>query len=235
MPGFNPDEPRDPLGKWTTGLATAVQSAATDKKDPVQDLLEKAKQVAPEVEAEANKIGALIAGDVSPVNFKSETRMREKAQKEYGGDATKIVDSVRTMIFVPYDKLQASYDAVSKLPEFQSDAGGRAKVIGTRGEQFGFQGVLTNFKTSKGISAEIQINAPGMIYAKEDKKDKNPLLPQSKYDEIFKKTGLPPGKGHTFYEEIRSYRGSVPTEEQQKRINFVIKQSEEYYSHFQGF
>lgn len=31
MPGFNPNEPRDPMGRWTTGLAMATQRAASDK------------------------------------------------------------------------------------------------------------------------------------------------------------------------------------------------------------
>jgi hypothetical protein len=31
MPGFNEDEPRDPMGRWTTGLSTATQKAASDK------------------------------------------------------------------------------------------------------------------------------------------------------------------------------------------------------------
>lgn len=28
---YNPDEPRDPIGRWTTGLGTAIQKAASDK------------------------------------------------------------------------------------------------------------------------------------------------------------------------------------------------------------
>lgn len=31
MPGFDPNEPRDPMGKWTTGLSTAIHKAASDK------------------------------------------------------------------------------------------------------------------------------------------------------------------------------------------------------------
>ena len=31
MPGFDPNEPRDPMGRWTAGLASATQKAASDK------------------------------------------------------------------------------------------------------------------------------------------------------------------------------------------------------------
>lgn len=35
MPGFDPDEPRDPLGRWTAEFGSAFHKAATDKKGKV--------------------------------------------------------------------------------------------------------------------------------------------------------------------------------------------------------
>lgn len=32
MPGFDPNEPRDPLGRWTDEIGGAIQRAASDKK-----------------------------------------------------------------------------------------------------------------------------------------------------------------------------------------------------------
>jgi hypothetical protein len=39
MPGFDPNEPRDPMGKWTAEIAGAMKVAASDKKNNFAELL----------------------------------------------------------------------------------------------------------------------------------------------------------------------------------------------------
>jgi hypothetical protein len=227
MPGFNPDEPRDPLGKWTAGLTTATYQAATDAVD---NLMSKAKESTEEVEAVAQQAASEIPGArVAPINLKSKERIIEKAQKEYGGNVNRIKDAVRTTIVVDYSKIEAAAEALKKIPGID-----RVKIQ-DGDEYFGYKGVLANYKTKSGIDAEIQINSPGMLYAKEAIKDKMKLLTPKQYEEIKSKTGLPGGKGHEYYEQIRKHRGEVPTAELEQKIDGLIKQSKQYYSNFYGF
>lgn len=60
-----------------------------------------------------------------------------------------------------------------------------------------------NMKTKSGLTAEIQVNTPEMIYAKESPALARELLGDKKYNEIHTKTGIEGGQGHKYYEEWR--------------------------------
>lgn len=228
MPGFDPSEARDAIGRWTKAIGSAITNAASDA---VKNLMQKAKEAEPEVEEVGKKIADALNGRFTGINLKSEERIREKAKKEYGGDVSKIKDSVRTTIVVDYDKLPSVVDTIRPIPGID-----RIKIQ-DGAEFFGYKGILVNYKTTNGIDAEIQVNSPGMLYAKEAKKDGTHFLTDSQYADIQKRTGLNGGLGHEYYEKIRSYRknGRVPTDSEQIEIGNLIKKSEEYYSHFYGF
>ena len=90
-------------------------------------------------------------------------------------------------------------------------------------------------KTENGLTAEIQVNFPGMIYAKEPKEIALHYMSATKYNEIAKKTGLEGGLGHAYYEKIRVIPKQNMTAAQQKQRDELIEQSKDYYKNFYGF
>lgn len=242
---FDPNQPRDYHGRWTdTGasehsnvmqrwganIKNAVRGAASDL---LKTILQKAKEAAPEVAQEAGKIAEAVGGSVVPINLKSAERIVEKANNKYGGDLNKVTDTVRTTIMVNYSKLEAAAEELSKLPGIQ-----RVKI--QEGEEyFGYKGILANYKTKNGVVSEIQVNSPGMLYAKEASKDKMGLLTPAQKEEIFRKTGLECCKGHEYYEQIRTVTNDLPvplwTPAMHAQVDNIVKLSKEYYSHFYGF
>lgn len=102
-------------------------------------------------------------------------------------------------------------------------------------EYFGYRGILTNIKTENGLLAEMQVNSPGMIYAKVFKEEALLVIGEQEYDDIAKKTGLPGGLGHVYYEQIRAINIDTASKQELEKLEKLKKQSEEYYSHFYGF
>lgn len=224
--GFDPNEPRDAMGRWTDSSGTATHLAASDS---VKNLMAKAKEAAPELDEEAKKVAELVGGTATGINLKSEERIKEKAAKEYGGDVSKVKDAVRTTIVADYSKLEAAAEALKNIP-------GITRVKIQDGDEFfGYKGVLANYKTKNGITAEIQVNSPGMLYAKEAKKDNTKFLSDKQYAEIKAKTGLEGGLGHVYYEQIRSTKDRELKPEEQKKVEGLIQKSKQYYSNFYGF
>jgi hypothetical protein len=80
--------------------------------------------------------------------------------------------------------------------------------------------------------AEMQINTPAMIYAKQEEKSARAVLGNKKYEEIAKKTGLGGGQGHKLYEEIRDLNAKRPTVANVKKIESLKSQSINYYKNF---
>lgn len=242
---FDPNEPRDERGRWTDSgggstdimtrfaskIGSAIKKAASDA---VNILMRKAKDASAELNSVADQVAQAVGGINTGINLKSEARIKEKAEKEYGGDVSKVKDAVRTTIVVPYDKLE---HAAQELKKFVG-TDGRVKIQDGP-EFFGYKGVLSNVRLSNGIMAEIQVNSPGMLYAKEAKKDNTKFLTDQQYADIKAKTGLEGGLGHVYYEQIRSLSRGAGTEhmtpEVEKKVNGLIQQSNKYYSHFYGF
>lgn len=244
---FDPNQPRDYHGRWTdTGaegeahttvmqrwgknIGNAVRGAASDM---LKMILQKAKEAAPELQDEAKKVADAVGGTLVPINLKSGERILEKANNKYGGDLNKVTDTVRTTIMTTYDKLETAAAKLNALP-------GIVRVKIQDGEEyFGYKGILANWKASNGVVAEIQVNAPGMLYAKEASKDNMGLLTPAQKEEIFKRTGIPCCKGHEYYEQIRTVTHDLPiplwTTEMHKAVDGIIAKSKEYYSHFYGF
>lgn len=79
-----------------------------------------------------------------------------------------------------------------------------------------------------GIKAEIQVNTPKMIFAKEKEADARRILGDKVWGDIARKTGMKGGLGHEYYEQIRL----LNKETDAIKIAKLAKKSEEYYSHF---
>lgn len=225
---FSEDQPRDEHGRWTSGGSGSDDAIRAAASDSVNNLMYKAKLAAPEVENLAGELASELGGSFVPINFKSKESITRKANDEYGGDASRVKDAVRTTIVVEHSQL------ASAAERLRSD--GRLTVKVQDGpEYYGYKGVLANMKTKTGIHAEIQANSPGMIFAKEPKHIALNYMSEAKYNEIAKRTGLEGGRGHELYEKIRKMPKQNMTRSEQIERDNLIEESKKYYSNFYGF
>jgi hypothetical protein len=202
--------------------------------DPrVSSLMAGAKASAEEVDKVGKGYAEKLGGVVTPINLKSEDSILRKVNDEEGGKVSAIKDSVRNTVVIDKDKIGSARDLAKTDPRFSPENGGRIKV--QEGDQFfGYSGTIVNYKTENGTMAEMQINTPAMIYAKEKEGSARAVLGDQKYNEIAQRTGLPGGQGHKLYEEIRVLNAGRPTVENVKRIEELKSQSINYYKNF-GF
>ena len=248
---YDPSQPRDIIGRWTDGngisqhLAGGVEihSAITsglDKaitaeyassfKNPVntiKEVMELAKQSAPEITAIGEAMKEEFGGSVTPVNLKTETRIEEKTIKELGGNVENLKDSVRITNVVPYKDLDAAAAHLTKL--------GAARVKIQEGDEFmGYRGILSNFVTKNGVIGEVQVVSAGMLYAKVPKHEFLWTLTEKDYNDIAAKTGQPGGLGHLYYEQYRSIDPQTASKADLLKKKELFKKSKEYYKHFYG-
>jgi hypothetical protein len=169
-----------------------------------------------EIDALADEIAARYGGRVAKAPIKSEKRAMEKIINDYEGDPTRIKDLARNTIIVPSEKID---DVVRDLKE----AGAAVKRIDPETDPFGYSGVNSNLKTRSGLIAEIQVNSPEMIYAKESEGLARGILGNDAYEEIARKVTVPGGQGHLLYEMGRS----LPAESE--RLSQIEAESRSYY------
>jgi hypothetical protein len=175
----------------------------------------KAPAAKAEIDALADDIAARHGGRVAKAPIKSEQRAMEKIVNDYGGDASKIKDLARNTIIVPADKID---DVVRDLEQ----SGAKVKRILAEADPYGYSGVNSNLPTKSGLLAEIQVNSPEMIYAKEPEALARVILGNDTFDKIAAKTGVEGGLGHAFYEQGRSLLESPQLDE-------IRTQSRTYY------
>jgi hypothetical protein len=176
----------------------------------------KAPAAKAEIDALADEIAAKYGGRVAKAPIKSEKRAMEKIVNDYDGDPTRIKDLARNTIIVPSEKID---DVVRDLKE----AGAAVKRVNPETDPFGYSGVNSNLKTRSGLIAEIQVNSPEMIYAKESETLARGILGNDAYEEIARKVAVPGGQGHALYEIGRS----LPPESEQLRQ--IEAESRSYY------
>jgi hypothetical protein len=220
--------PLEEAGKNPQSLADKPEAVSSPVKGPVSGNLAVEQQLdeiyarAPAAKAEINDISDGIAkelgGKVSKPKLKGRGRAMEKVLKDYKGDATQLKDVARNTIVVPRDKYE---DAIllfqKKMPET------KPKIIKPETDPLGYSGTNAVVQTKAGIPAEIQINTPEMIFAKEKPIDAIGILGQEEYSRIAEKAGVPGGRGHVLYEEYRSLEIGNP------RREVIEEESREYY------
>lgn len=160
----------------------------------------------------AEKLGA----SVTPVNIKSERRILEKAIKDYHGDVSKVNDIIRNTFIVSEDKIQSLIQEIGK----------QFNVIEYKPQStsMGYSGHLFKIWVKDGVKAEIQINTPQMIYAKEV--NAKEILGSELFNKIRKETSLTSGLGHKYYEE---YRNLSVSERQSAKGRELAEKSKAYY------
>lgn len=232
---YNPNEKRDATGKWTKGglvsSDVAKKIASNEAEEQligrsldIEELMKMAKESAPEVDAEAKRVAKIFDATVTPINLKSKESLVRKIRDELGNDVTQVKDSVRNTIVVN-DKS----DIEKVLSAFDNPGN---KIKRQLPEKFlGYSGNIVNFKTKNGLTAEIQVNTPHMIVAKEAPADAIRILGENRYNEIAKRFPVQPGGGHKYYEQFREI---TPAKLQETpALKFVAedidRQSKAYY------
>ena len=185
-----------------------------------QSKLDKIYAKAPEAKKQISSIGKDVAAKVGGFyidgGIKPKQRSKEKVEKEYDGDESKLKDVVRGTVAV--DK--KDYHAAKELLEPHST---QLKQHKGNSSPLGYSGVNSHIKTDAGIHGEIQVNTPEMIYAKEKPSDAKRMLGIKMYNDIKNMMG-PAGKGHEYYEKWRSAEDGSPEKKQ------IEKACKKYYS-----
>jgi hypothetical protein len=218
-----------PKGGGSGGGAKESTKATPEQEvksgDPkLIDLMNKAKEAAPEIDKMSRGIADKYGADITPINLKSEESIIRKANDEEKGDLSQIKDSVRnTIVHEDKETINKIIGDLEKDPSFM-----RVKVQDAETNSLGYSGNIVNVRGSNGVIAEIQVNTPKMIYAKEKPENAIRTIGKEKYDQIAKKFGIAGGKGHTLYEE---YRKLDPFKDS-KRMREIEKESKAYYKNF---
>ncbi|MGW8390470.1 hypothetical protein [Pseudoduganella sp. HUAS MS19] len=162
-----------------------------------EDVYAKAPAAKAEIDKIADEIAQQFGGSVAKAPIKSRERALEKINNDYGGDPTRIKDLARNTIIVDEKNIKS-------VTEQLRAKGANVKVVDGTKDPLGYSGVNSVLTTKAGISGEIQVNSPAMIYAKEPETLARTLLGDSLYDEISKQSGEVGGGGHSLYEKWRA-------------------------------
>lgn len=195
-PGYS-DLLQGVAGMALLGLGARMASKPRPKVPKgFEEVYGKAPAAKAEIDATADQLAAQYGGRVAKAPIKSQERAIEKITNDYDGDPTRIKDLARNTIIVESDQVGA---VAAEL----SNRGANVKIIDGAGDPLGYSGVNSTVKTRAGIPAEIQVNSPEMIYAKESEPLARGLLGDETYNAVAEKTGVPGGLGHKYYEEWR--------------------------------
>ena len=216
-----PDETPPVEGELRAVRPNAVEKTVSD----LNKMYKKAPAAKEEIDALSDQVANQVGGKVAKAPLKSPQRALQKALEDYGGDASRVKDLARNTIVVPKGSEQDALAALLKAnPEIDPKT---VKIIDGATDKLGYSGVNVTVPTKVGIPAEIQINTPEMIYAKENPAAARSILGDDLYDQIASRPDLPPGGlGHQFYEQWRSLPPGSPEADQ------IAKQSRAYYEAF---
>lgn len=164
----------------------------------------------------SEKIANQLDAIVTPVNIKSEGRILEKAISSYDGDVARVGDIIRNTFVVEQNNIAGTIEAIKRNFNIE-----RIKVKST---DMGYTGHLLNVWVHDGVRAEIQINTPQMIYAKQ--KNAKSILGDDLYKKIRSECNLDSGMGHKYYEE---WRVMTKKEQMSERGQRLLRDSQEYY------
>lgn len=202
------------------GLGNAKGGASLPKavNRAIDSLMSRAKAVSGEVQGMAVEIANKYGARVTPINLKGRDSIERKVKA--GDKVGEIKDAVRTTIVA--DK--------ADIPKILKDLGADSRHVRTKvqtADKFdGYTGNIVNVKVGK-VVAEIQVNTPKMIYAKEPPARAAKILGRNEYLNIKRATGYSAGEGHMYYEQSRG-----GTTKGRRNKQGVKQASKRYYSVF---
>jgi hypothetical protein len=201
----------------STAVRDSPASTAPEARHPTfEEQYAKAPAAKEEIDGVADDVARGADGRVAKAPIKSPARALEKINNDYGGDPTQIKDLARNTIVVRSDKI----DSVAN--EFAA-RGATVKRIDADPNPMGYSGVNATMPTESGLTGEIQVNSPEMIYAKEPEPVARSILGDADYDAIASKTGVPGGQRHALYEQYRQLPPDSP------EAGKLAEQSRAYY------
>ncbi|MCX6119117.1 MAG: hypothetical protein NT027_16390, partial [Proteobacteria bacterium] len=168
--------------------------------DQVYQLAPAAKQ---EIDGIADDLVSQVGGRVAKAPLKGRERALEKVMNEYNGDVTRLKDLARNTVVIEENQMQKAISIIE-------NRGAKVKVIDGNIDPLGYSGVNTSMVTKSGLTGEIQINTPQMIFGKESPQVAKSILGDDLYNNLASKAGVPGGKGHDFYEKWRSLPPDSP-------------------------
>jgi hypothetical protein len=192
----NPNRPAAPTPELVPQKPTGKGTSALELQ--LDEMYLKSPAAKAEIDTMAEAIAKATGGRVAKAPLKGRARALEKAieYEKRGGDASNVKDIARNTIVVEQSQY---HKAVSLLKE----QGAKVKTIDPKTDPMGYSGTNAVVKTKAGVPAEIQVNTPEMIYAKERPEIARAILGDEKYVELATKSGVPGGRGHELYEEYR--------------------------------
>lgn len=163
---------------------------------------------------EISTIGRRIAdrfrGWAAIPDIKGEARASQKVASDYSGDWTSIRDLARMTIIVP--SVAECRMAVEELKRTFSAANRRGilqiKDVNPNQDPCGYSSMTVFVRTSNDRPAEIQVNTPEMIYAKQSEGTVKGIIGPQAYMGIKGKYQLEGGLGHALYDVYRVAPGS---------------------------
>lgn len=202
--GSKADQTRAFLKSLEQGIKKAAGGAPKNAQgaaviNSLDDMYTQAPAANAHIDDIAKEIAKETGGTVNPGPVKSKERAQEKINNDYNGDHTRLGDLVRNTIVVSKEK----YADAAQMLHNHPDLLGPLKHIKPSDDKMGFGGTIARIKTPQGVTGEIQLNTPEMIYAKESEKSARRALGDKVYEHIAQKTGLPGGQGHKLYEQWR--------------------------------
>lgn len=182
--------------------APTAKTATPEQAKALDVLYERAGGAKTEIDAAADQIANKLGGKVAKAPLKGRARALEKANNDYDGDVTRLKDVARNTVVVKAGK---EGEALAMLRELNPNISDKnVKVIDAAQDPLGYSGTNVSVPTSHG-PAEVQINSPEMIYAKESPANARNILGNETYDALANTHGMPPGgEGHAYYEQYRS-------------------------------
>jgi hypothetical protein len=170
-------------------------------------------------------------GLLSFADVKSQESAVRKVSSDYGGDWYSIRDLARITIIIsdPTD----CPALIQELKNVFTASKGRGvtaiKFVNPNDDKCGYSGVSVFVKTTNQRPAEIQINQPRMIYAKQKPKSVKKILGENFYLNTKVAYQLEAGMGHKLYELYRVLH------ENSDRAKHIAKISRAYYDLFRGY
>ena len=188
---------------FSKALLDEVREKAQGKiKDAVfRDAEASAKELAAFGELMAQKYGAIIAR--APT--KSEERASQKVASDYGGDWHQLKDVSRMTVIVP--TLDICKSVVIEIHNyFRGNRGGsvmQVKDVSGSQDPCGYSSTTVFVRTKAGRPAEIQVNIPQIIYAKQGELSFIKTCGASTFLKIKATYQIEGGLGHALYEIYR--------------------------------
>jgi hypothetical protein len=183
-----------------------------------------------EIDAVAAEIARFRGGFVSTAPLKSDERATQKVTLDYRGDWHQIKDIARLTIIVP---TAAACTAVVNMIQYRYFIASKGrgvldiKIVDPERDPCGYSSTTVFVRASTGRIAEIQVNIPEIIYAKQSESSVVRTITRARYDAIKTRFQLEGGLGHHLYELVRAPTGGLNTKA-------VQDLSKDYYKYFRG-